>query len=136
MPQKDEAKGLFRVVLKYTALSLLLTLVILAIAAILVSGGILPIGQSVAAVLLAVAAGAFTGGMFAARRAGTHKLPASMMTGFSVFLILLIAGFLFSFPPARHTVLVLLSAVVSALAGGIYARRPHRKQPTKRSFFK
>ncbi|MDR1669735.1 MAG: TIGR04086 family membrane protein [Oscillospiraceae bacterium] len=127
MPQKDEAKSLFRLIVKFTVLALLAMIAILALAAILVSSGIVPAEQSIILVLIAEAAGAFLGGMFAAKQAPSHKLPVSTVTGLLIFLVLLIAGFLFSFPPSRHALLVLLTAVFPALFGGIFSKRQKRK---------
>lgn len=123
MPQKEEAKGLFRLILKFTVVALLVMLIILALAAILVTGGLVPVEQMVTVTLLAEAAGAFLGGMFSAKQATSHKVPAAMVTGVVIFLVLLIAGFLFSFPPSRHALLSLLASVFPALVGGIFSKR-------------
>ncbi len=128
MPQKEEAKGLFRLVLKFSALSLGVILVILAFAAILVTGGILPMEMMILAVILAEAAGAFLGGMYSAKRAESHKLPTAMVTGLFIFLVLLIAGFLFAFPPSRHSLYILMASVFPSLFGGIFSKRQKRRR--------
>ncbi|MDR0292728.1 MAG: TIGR04086 family membrane protein [Oscillospiraceae bacterium] len=119
MPQKEEAKGYVRLIVKCALISLAVTVIILALASLLVTKGVLAPEWSVAMVLIAEAAGAFAGGRLASRRAANRKLPAAALTGFCVFLFLLIAGFLFAFPPARHGLFILLAAVLPAMAGGL-----------------
>ena len=131
MPQKEEAKrqgydgrGTARLILRCAFFALAVTVVLLAFASLLVTGGLLAPERSIAAVLIAEIAGGFIGGRLASRKAESRKLPMAALTGLCLFLILLIAGFLFAFPPARHGLLIFLAAVLPALAGGL--QKPKR----------
>ena len=124
MPQKEETRGAIRLIVKCALFALAVTAVLLMLASLLVTGGLLAPEHSIAAVLLAEAAGAFTGGRIASRRAESRKLAAATLTGLCLFLILLAAGLLFSFPPARHGLLIFLAAILPALLGGL--QKPKR----------
>lgn len=126
MPQKEEATSLFKLIFRHTIFSLAAAAVLTALAAMLVSGGVLPVERSLVAVILAEAIGVFWGGMRASKRAGSRKLPTAALTGFCVFLVLLIAGFLFSFPPAKYGLFVFLAAILPALAGGLVGQKPKK----------
>jgi putative membrane protein (TIGR04086 family) len=116
---QQETKGIFRLVLKCAAFALLVSALILAFASALVVGGILPPEKAIAAVFIAAIAGAFAGGRVASRRSSERKLLAAGLTGFCLFLILLVIGLLFAFPPARHALLIFPAAVFPALLGGL-----------------
>ncbi|MDR0325634.1 MAG: TIGR04086 family membrane protein [Oscillospiraceae bacterium] len=124
MPQKEEAKGTARLVLKCALFAMAVTAALLALASLLVTGGLLAPEHSIAAVLLAEVIGAFAGGRIASRKAASRKLATAALTGLCLFLILLVAGLLFAFPPARHGLLILPAAVLPALLGGL--QRPKR----------
>ncbi|MCL1807026.1 MAG: TIGR04086 family membrane protein [Oscillospiraceae bacterium] len=131
MPQKEEAKGIGRLILKCTLLSLAVTIILLIFASFLVIGGILSPEKAIAAVLIAEAAGAFLGGRMASRRSESRKLPIAALTGSCLFLVLLILGFLFAFPPARHGLLIFLMAVLPAMAGAF--QKPKVRKGVHRS---
>jgi putative membrane protein (TIGR04086 family) len=127
MPQKEEKMG--RLIFKCALVSLLLTVVIIALLAMLVIGGILPPDKTVAAVLLAEAVGAFVGGRIVSKRAPNRKIVYAALTGLCLFAILLVLGFLFAFPPARHWLFVFPAAVIPALLGGFErAKRPSARR--------
>jgi putative membrane protein (TIGR04086 family) len=125
MPQREEAKSIIRLAAKCALFALGVTAVILAVASMLVVGGLLAPQNAVWAVFAALMIGAFTGGRIAAMRSPGRKLPAAALTGLCMFLVLLIAGFLFAFPPARHILLIFPAALLSAMLGAL-------KKPKKR----
>ena len=115
----EETKGTLRLVLKCAAFALLVSAVLLALAAFLVVSGILPPEKAIGAVFIAEIVGAFVGGRVASRRSVERKMFAAGLTGTCFFAILLVIGLLFTFPPARHALLIFPAAIIPALLGGI-----------------
>ena len=113
-----------KLILKCAFLAILVSAVILALASFLVIGGILPPEKAIIAVFIAEAVGAFAGGRVASRRSAERKLFAAVLTGLCLFFILLVIGLLFSFPPARHALLIFPAAVIPALLGGLQLAKP------------
>lgn len=121
MPQKGETGryAAIRLIVKCAVFALAVTVAILAFVSLLVINGLLSPQSVIWTVFIAEITGAFTGGKIAARRSESRKLPAAAMTGLCLFVILLIAGFLFAFPPARHALLILPAAVLPAMLGAL-----------------
>ncbi|MCL2003365.1 MAG: TIGR04086 family membrane protein [Oscillospiraceae bacterium] len=125
MPQREEAKrqaagrGAARMIVKCALFALAVTTVLLALAALLTVNGMLSPDNAIWAVFIAETAGAFTGGKVAAKRAASCKLPVAALTGLCFFGFLLVFGFMFAFPPARHLLLVLPLAVLPSMLGAL-----------------
>ena len=115
-----------RLVVKSALFALLVSAVILAFAAFLVIRGILPPGNAIVAVFIAEAIGAFIGGKIASRRSAERKIFNAGLTGVCLFFILLAIGLLFTFPPARHALLIFPAALIPALLGGIQLQKKGR----------
>ena len=124
MPQKDKAK----IILFGTLLSIAGTLVLILPMAFFVTIGLLPISWSLGSVLVAVALGTFWGGFFTSRRMTSHKLIAAVLTGALTFLTFLIAGFLVSSPPGRHSVFILGASLLFSAFGAVFSER---KRPAR-----
>jgi putative membrane protein (TIGR04086 family) len=124
MPQKEEAKGTLRRIAKCALMALAVTAVIIAAAALMVVNGLLSQQNAIWAVLFAEITGAFIGGKLAAKGSANRKLPFAALTGLILFLTLLIIGFLFAFPPARHILFIFPAAVLPAMAGAL--EKPRR----------
>jgi len=108
-----------QLIVKCALFALAVTTVVLATASLMVVNGLLAPHNVIWAVFIAEIIGAFIGGRIAARRSSSRKLPTAALTGLCLFAILLVLGFLFAFPPARHALLILPAAVIPAMLGAL-----------------
>lgn len=118
-------KGILKLVLTRSAAALIITVIIIALAALLVSGGRLPIGSMLPIVIVAVFIGVFTGSGSVARRVEHHKLPFALMVSVVLFILSLMGGLL-SFPPSGHGLLLGVSSLAAGLLGGLTSQKPKK----------
>jgi putative membrane protein (TIGR04086 family) len=116
-----------QLIVKCALFALAVTVALLALASLLVVNGLLSPGSAIWAVFAAEIAGAFIGGKIAARRSASRKLPVAALTGLCLFLILLVIGLMFEFPPARHSLLILPAAVLPAMLGALETPKKARR---------
>ena len=119
--QEEKRAGAALLVLTRAAAGLCVTVLILALSALLVSGGMVSTGVLLPGSVTAVFLGAFAGGFLAARRHGSRRIPIGAVVGLALFVFMFFVGMMFSFPPAGHTLFVLLAAVCGGVAGGFLA---------------
>ncbi len=107
---------------------LLLTLLLLAFWAALVSGGALSTQNVNAIVMVSLAIGAFLASLFAARKHKGKRWMLGAAVGLGMFFLLFVFGLLFSFPPSSVPQIMAASVIGGLLGGLMGARRKHTKR--------
>ena len=97
-----------------------ITLILLVLAALVLSLGALPLGASFIMASLAVAFGGFFGGLISAKKLGQKGLICGMLCGFFMFLLLSVVSLIaFQATPGVSTLTRLIIYLLAGAIGGI-----------------
>ena len=131
MPSQEKAKkpyGILRVFSICAGISIVITLLLLAAMALLVSSGTVPGKGVLPLVIAAECTGVVIGSRMAARQVKSHKMLSGLAVSVVVLFLLLTLGLPFAYPLGRHALLCALFILLSGAVGGFWGAQ---KKPRK-----
>lgn len=134
MKRENAVREMIRGLLVGSALSLLITLVGIAVCAAMISAEMIGPSMGDYGVILILLTGSFAGAKGAIGKVGAKRLLTGVCAGFAYFLVLLAMTALFfggQYGRVGETALVILSGAVAAAITGIKSKKPVTSRKSK-----
>lgn len=121
-------KKLILQVILGAAKGLLISVLLAAILAFAVTGGMLPADKALVIAMVCVLIGVFTGSFFTVRKHKGKRWLLGLAVGFCVFALLFILGLVFSLPKEGVTQMMAVTLLAGFLGGLPGSRRKHKSR--------